>query len=74
MYVQATHLFHVLAAAAASCTPDSGMGCFPCCGVTDSTTAVQQSGNASLGAAAIIVFVVVVWRILVGKSGGGGKR
>jgi hypothetical protein len=65
------HLLTVLAATVATCTPDSGMGCFPCCGVTSTTTAVQQSGSAGLGAAVLIVVGALLWRLLTRKSGGG---
>src|SRR5262249_60210201 len=56
-----THLLFILAGnVAAACTPDSGMGCFPCCGVTSSTTTVDQSGSAALGAAVLCVAVLLL--------------
>lgn len=55
----------ILGGLLATCTPDSGMGCFPCCGVTpDNSGAVHQSGSAGLGAAALILVGVVVWNVL----------
>jgi hypothetical protein len=56
---------------AAACTPDNGMGCFPCCGVTSSTTGVQQSGSAALGGAVLIGVGALFWLLLTRKSGGG---
>lgn len=56
---------------AAACTPNQGMGCFPCCGVTSSTGAVQQSGHAALGAAVLILLGALVFRALLRKGGGG---
>lgn len=75
MHATTTHLLFALAGnLAAACTPDNGWGCFPCCGVTPTTTGVAQSGNAGLGAAALILVGVVLWKLLTRKSGGGGRR
>ena len=63
---------HVIAAVytlAATCQPDQGMGCFPCCGQPAST--VAQTGNAALGAAALLGAGFLLWKILFGKNGGG---
>jgi hypothetical protein len=73
MYATTTHLLFALAGNLASCTPDSGMGCFPCCGVTSTTTSVQQSGSVGLGAAVMIGVVALLWAMLK-RSGGGGRR
>jgi hypothetical protein len=56
---------------AEACIPNGGMGCYPCCGVTSTTTAVAQSGSAGLGAAALLLVGVLLWKLLTGKSGRG---
>ena len=71
------HLIYYLAGnLAAACTPSSGMGCFPCCGVTGSTTAVAESGNAALGGAVLIIVIAVLVSSISRKMGGGkgGKK
>jgi hypothetical protein len=68
MYLYAADALTAVAGNLAACTPDGGMGCFPCCGVTSTTTAVQQSGSAGLGAAALILIGLVLWKMLT--SGG----
>lgn len=55
---------------AAACTPNQGMGCYPCCGVTSSTGAVQTSGHAALGAVVFILLGAAAWKYLTRKSGG----
>lgn len=58
-----------ITAAAAACTPNQGMGCFPCCGVTPANSgAVPQSGSAGLGAAALILVGVVLWKLLTKRG------
>jgi hypothetical protein len=59
-----------MAYALTACTPYQGMGCYPCCGVTGSTTGLQQSGNAGLGAAVLLGIGALVWAVIKSKTGG----